>query len=148
MARKRLTEAAAQAESDLKYWGYHVGKQFAADGYPEENPIMALLSGRSDLNPLAPRFGVNTKEIPEEAWRINAIVMRIPGFLRATLVGRYCLPVDWQTGRPIEARIIAEALHLSARTYFHRLQRARERYLVLSVSEPLQSLHSAIAKNQ
>ena len=51
MARKPRSEAGAQVESDLRYWGYHVGKQFAADGYPEDNPILALLSRYSSEFP-------------------------------------------------------------------------------------------------
>jgi len=136
MARKRRSEAGAQAESDLKYWGYHVGKQFAADGYPEDNPLLSLLCGHSDLNPLSPKFGVNVKDVPAEAWRINAVVMRIGAILRATLVARYCLPVDYDTGHLVDPEIIADVMEISVREYFRRLNMARDRYLSFSVSGP------------
>lgn len=129
MARKRRSEAAAQVESDLKYWGYHVGKQFAADGYPSECPLLLLLSGHSDLNPLSSKFGVNVADIPGEAWQINSAVMKLRGELRGVLVGRYALPMDYLTGQPIDARIIAEALNMTIRTYFRRLTEARDLYL-------------------
>jgi hypothetical protein len=133
MARKSRSEEGAQAESDLKYWGYHVGKQFAADGYPEDNPILVLLCGHSDLNPLAPRFGVNLKDIPGEAWAINAIVMRLAGYLRAALIGRYCLPMDYDSGQPINPRLIAEAMQIPVRTYYRRLEQARDTFLRYSI---------------
>lgn len=135
MARARRSEAGAQAESDLKYWGFHVGKQFSADGYAEDNPLLTLLCGHSDLNPLSPKFGVNVKDVPAEAWRINAIVMRIVAMLRATLIARYCLPVDYNTGLPIEPHVIAEVMGISQREYFRRLNLARDRFFSLSGGE-------------
>lgn len=134
MARTKRSEAGARAEGDLKFWGYHAGKQFAADGYPSECPLLLLLSGHSDLNPLSPKFGVNTKDIPGEAWRINALVMQLGWIHRGPLVGRYCLPMDYETGQPIDPRIIADALELHIRTYYRRLEEARDRFLQLSVS--------------
>jgi hypothetical protein len=126
----------------LKYWGYHVGKQFAADGYPSECPLLMLLSGHSDLNPLSPKFGVNTSDIPGEAWRLNALVMRLPGYLRGVLIGRYCLPVDYNTGQMIEPRIIAGALGLHVRTYYRRLDDARTRFLEISAASVVVSFES------
>jgi hypothetical protein len=129
MARKSRSEAGAQAESDLKYWGYHVGKQFAADGYPAENPLLTLLCGHSDLNPLSPRFGVNTKDIPADAWHINSLIVTwVPGYERRTLIGRYCLPVDYETGQPIAPSLIAEAMGLHLRAYYRLLEKARIRF--------------------
>lgn len=148
MARKRRSEAGAQAESDLKYWGYHVGKQFAADGYPEENPLLTLLCGHSDLNPLSPKFGVNMKDIPAEAWRINALVMKIAAMLRATLIARYCLPVDYETGQPINPGLIAEVMGISQREYFYRLNTARDRFLSLSVGDVRILCSNTLASNQ
>lgn len=136
MARRRRSEAGAQAESDLKYWGLHVGKQFAADGYPEENPLLTLLCGHSDVNPLAPMFGINLKDIPADAWRINAIVMQIAAMLRATLIARYCLPPDRETGQLIEVQIIADVMGISQREYYRRLNLARDRFFSLSVATP------------
>ena len=134
VTRKRRSEAGAQAESDLKFWGYHVGKQFAADGYPADNPLLVLLCGHSDLNPLAPRFGVNVKDIPGEAWAINATVMKLRGELRGVLIARYALPVDYETGHPIDVEIIAEAVHMTPRIYRRRLSEAREQFLRLRLS--------------
>lgn len=136
MTRKRRSEAGAQAESDLKYWGYHVGKQYAADGYSEDNPLLTLLCGHSDLNPLAPRFGVNVKDIPADAWRINALVMRIVAMLRATLIARYCLPPDYETGQLIDPRVLAGVMGISQSEYYRRLGLARERFYSLSAGEP------------
>ncbi len=130
--RMPRSEAAARAESELKYWGYHVGKQFAADGYPEENPMLTLLCGHSDVNPLAPRFGLNIKDIPGDAWRINATVMQLHGDYRRVLLARFALPMDYATGQPIQAQVIADAMGIPVRTYFRRLEKARDRYLSLS----------------
>lgn len=130
--RRKLSEAAARAEADLRYWGYHIGKQYAADGYPDENPLLALLSGHSDLNPVGARFGVNMIDVPADAWRIHQIVLDLPRDLRDVLIARYCLPVD-ESGRPYEARVLAEALRLSVRTYFRKLADARRKYLLRSL---------------
>lgn len=147
MGRKK-SEKGAQAEADLKYWGYHIGKQFAADGYPEDNPLLALLCGHSDVNPLAPRFGLNVKDIPAEAWRINAIVMQLAAFLRATLIARYCLPVDYDTGQLIAPAVIADVMLISEREYFRRLSIARDRFFSLSVGETRVLGSVALALNQ
>lgn len=136
MSRTRRSEAGARADGELRYWGYHVGKQFAADGYPDQNPLLMLLSGHSDLNPLSSKFGVNVKDVPAEAWRINGLVLDVPDFparMRTTLIARYCLPPDYETGQPFEAIVIAEALGMPLRSYFRRLSEARERYLSISV---------------
>jgi hypothetical protein len=137
MARKRRSEAGAQAEADLKHWGFHVGKQYAASGFPSNSTLLTLLSGHSDLNPLGERFGINTLDIPGTAWAINALVMRLPGYLRSTLIGRYCLPMDYETGHPINPRVIAEAMNLPVRTYYRHLEVARDRFLRLSFSGPV-----------
>jgi hypothetical protein len=144
MARTRRSEAGARAESDLKYWGYHVGKQFAADGYPADNPLLTLLCGHSDLNPLAPRFGVNVLDIPPEAWQLNSFVMQLDGYLRATLIARYCLPMDYETGQPISPELIADAMAIHVREYYRRLGRARERFsqIVAAHAVSLQSFHA------
>lgn len=136
--RPRKSEAAAQAESDLRYWGYHVGKQFAADGYPEDNLLLTLLCGHSDINPLAPKFGVNMKDIPAEAWCINSLVMRLTAMLRATLIARYCLPPDYETGQLVEPRLIAAVMDISVREYFYRLNRARDRFFELRTANFVQ----------
>jgi hypothetical protein len=121
------------ADYDLKYWGYNIGKQFAADGYPSDNPILALLSGHSDVNILAPNFGLNIRDVPARAWQINAIIMRFPRHLRDVLIARYCVPVERETGQPYAAEVLAAALGLHVRQYFRLLRTAREKYLVLSV---------------
>jgi hypothetical protein len=141
--RTRRSEAGAQAEADLKYWGYSVGKQYAADGYPAENPILNLLCGHSDLNPLAPMFGINVKDIPADAWRINARVMKLRGELRKVLVARYCVPVDYETGRPYTHDVLAEHLGMTARTYGRRLMEARDKFARLVLAE--RALAEAIA---
>lgn len=133
--RTRRSEVAAQVDADLKYWGYHVGKQYAADGYPSDSPLLNLLCGHSDLNPMSPRFGINVKDIPAEAWRINALVMQLRGELRGVLVGRYCLPVDYETGQPVRAEVIADALAMSVRTYFRRLAHARDKFVRLKLAQ-------------
>ncbi len=133
--RTRRSEAGAQAEADLKFWGFHVGKQYAADGYPAENPILNLLCGHSDLNPLALMFGIGVKDIPADAWRINARVMQLRGELRGVLVARYALPVDYETGQPIRAEVLAPALHMTVRTYFRRLGDARDKFARMVLAE-------------
>jgi len=133
--RTRRSEAGAQAEADLKYWGYSVGKQYAADGYPASNPLLELLCGHSDLNPLAPMFGINVRDISAEAWRINALVMQLRGEYRGVLIARYALPMHFETGQPIPAETIAPALHMTVRTYFRRLRDAREKFARLKLAE-------------
>jgi len=133
--RTRRSEAGAQAEADLKYWGFHAGKQFAADGYPADNPILELLCGHSDLNPLAAMFGINVGDIPAEAWRINAMVMQLRFEHRGVLIARYALPMDYETGQPIRPEIIAPALNMTVRTYFRRLRDAREKFARLKLGQ-------------
>lgn len=141
MPKTRRSEAEARADSDLKYWGFHVGKQWAADGYPSSNPLLNALSGRSDLNPQSPYFGVQVRDVPAEAWRINALIMKLRREHRDVLVARYCLPVDYLTGQPIKAEVIAAALHLHVRRYFRLLREAREKFYHLTVvSRPAQQV--------
>lgn len=129
MGRKKLTEAARQAESDLRYWGYYVGKQYAADGYPGSCTLLMLLSGHSDLNPLAEQFGVNCIDMPEDVWQINASIMRLRAGLRSVLIARYALPVDYASGQPIQVQVIAAALGLHVRMYHRMLEQARRQFL-------------------
>jgi hypothetical protein len=141
LPKTRRSEAEARADSDLKYWGFHVGKQWAADGYPTSNTLLNALSGRSDLNPLSPTFGVNIRDIPAEAWRINALVMKLRGEHREVLIARYALPVNYETGQPIKAEVIAQALDLHVRKYFRLLREARERfYRMAVVSMPIRQM--------
>jgi len=133
--RTRRSEAGAQAEADLKYWGFHAGKQFAADGYPADNPILELLCGHSDLNPLAPMFGINVKDMPAEAWRINARVLRLRWELRKVLIARYCVPVDYETGHPLTHAVLALKLGMTPRTYSRRLTEARDKFARFVLAE-------------
>jgi hypothetical protein len=139
--RTRRSEAGAQAEADLKYWGYSVGKQYAADGYPPETPgyanlsLMALLSGHSDLNPRGEGFGLNIRDMSQEAWRINARVMTLRRELRKVLIARYCVPINHETGHPFTHDVLAECLGLTPRTYSRRLTEARDKFARLVLAE-------------
>lgn len=130
--RRRRSELEVRIEGDLSFWGRHAGRQLMDTGYSDQNPIALLLSGRSDINPLSPVFGVNLRDIPAEAWRINRAVIQLPIDYRAVLIARYCLPVEDQTGAPIQPAVIANALQLSVRTYFRRLRDAKHRYAQLA----------------
>ena len=139
--RTRRSEAGAQAEADLKYWGFSVGKQYAADGYPPETPgyanfsLKALLSGHSDMNPNAEGFGINLRDMAADAWRINARVMLLRRELREVLIARYCVPINYGTGNPFTHDVLAEALGLSSRTYSRRLTEARDKFARLVLAE-------------
>jgi hypothetical protein len=141
LMRTRRSEAGAQAEADLKFWGFHVGKQYAADGYPTaasgyaDLSLKALLSGHSDLNPRAARFGLNIRDMPGDAWLINARVMQLRRELREVLLARYALPMDYETGQPYRAEMLADELGLKVHTYFRRLRDARDKFARLYLAE-------------
>ena len=122
--RPRLTYEQSVINSELKFWGYHKGKQYAADGWSPNNTLAQLLSGRSD------RVGhrILVLEMPPDAWRINAAVMRLPTDYIAALVSRYCLPVVPETGRPYEPAFLAGLLGIDLGTYRDRLVRAKIAY--------------------
>lgn len=122
--RPRMSYEQNVATSELKFWGYHKGKQYAADGWPPENTLAQLLSGRTNR----PGHRVLVLEMPPDAWRINAAVMRLPTDYVAVLVSRYCLPVESSTGRPYEPVFLAGLLGIDVQTYRERLAKAREAY--------------------
>ena len=122
--RPKLSYEQNVATSELKYWGYHKGKQYAADGWSPINTLAQLLSGRTNR----PGHRILVLEMPPEAWRINASVMRLPTDYIAVLVSRYCLPVEPTTGRPYDAPYLAGLLGIDAQTYRNRLAKAREAY--------------------
>lgn len=108
---------------DLKYWGYHKGKQCAADGYPPGQTIKEMMAGDSGR----PGHRILVKDMPPRAWRINALVMRMPDYLIETLIGRYCLPCK-DNGTQYDSAEIAEFIGVTRRTYFRHLNRARALY--------------------
>ncbi len=119
-----MTYEQSVASSELKYWGYHKGKQFAAEGWAPSNTLAQIMSGRSDN----PGHRILCLDMPASVWPINAAVMRLPTDYVAVLVSRYCLPVEPNTGRPYEAHYLADLLGIGAQTYRDRLSRAREAY--------------------
>jgi len=108
---------------DLKYWGFHKGKQCAADGYPPGKSVKEMLAGRGGQS----GHRVLVKDMPPRAWEINFRVMRLPSELVAVLIGRFCLPVR-ADGLPFSEQEVSVALGLSVRTYYRRLQVAKARY--------------------
>ena len=110
--------------SDLKYWGYHKGKQYAADGYSPENTLAQILSGRSDFG----GHKILCLDMPQRAWEINYRVMELPTDYIMVLVARYCLPVKSQSGQLYEAPELAELLGVSVSTYKFRLTQAKKYY--------------------
>lgn len=131
--RPRQTYEQNVVTSELKYWGYHKGKQYAADGWPPDSTLTQLLSGRGG----AVGHKILVLEMPPEAWRINAIVMKLPTDYIAALVSRYCLPVVPETGRPYEQAFLAGLLGVDLPTYRERLAKARNAYAGL-IFTPLQ----------
>lgn len=122
--RPRQTYEQNVVTSELKYWGYHKGKQYAADGWPPESTLTQLLSGRGGTV----GHKILVLEMPPEAWRINSIVMGLATDYIAALVSRYCLPVERETGRPYEQAFLAGLLDIDVPTYRARLSKAREAY--------------------
>lgn len=110
--------------SDLKYWGYHKGKQCAADGYSPTSTLDQLLSGRSDFG----GHRVLCLDMPRKAWEINYRVMSLPTDYKAVLMARFCLPVKSDTGQPYEPLELADFLGISVSTYRHRLMQAKRSY--------------------
>ena len=110
--------------SDLKYWGYHKGKQCAADGYSPVNTLDQLMSGRGDCG----GHRVLCLDMPPEAWRINARVMELPTDYIAVLLARFCLPVKAHNGQPYDAHELAVILGVSVTTYKFRLTQAKRYY--------------------
>jgi hypothetical protein len=118
---RRFEDSAVQ--QDLKYWGYHKGKQLAADGYPAGQTIKELMAGDSGR----PGHKILVRDMPPRAWQINAMLMRLPDHLIEVLVGRYCLPCK-PNGNPYESDEIAEFIGVTRRTYFRHLNKARSLY--------------------
>lgn len=110
-------------QEDLRYWGYHKGKQCAADGYRPESTIRELLSGRTELS----GHRILCLDMPPRAWEINFRVFSLPGDLVSALIGRYCLPVR-PDGLPYRADQVAKSLHVPVRIYRWWLTEARRRY--------------------
>lgn len=135
--RPRQSYEQSVVSSELKYWGFHKGKQFAADGWPPESTIAQLLSGRSD------RAGhkILVLEMPADAWQINATIMRLPTDYIAVLVSRYCLPVEPTSGRLYEQAYLAGLLGIDLPTYRARLSLARDAYAGL-IFTPMQMHNS------
>lgn len=131
--RPRQTYEQNVVTSELKYWGYHKGKQYAADGWAPESTLTQLLSGRGGTV----GHKILVLEMPPEAWRVNAIVMKLATDYIAVLVSRYCLPVVRETGRPYDQAFLAGLLGVDLLTYRARLSKARDAYAGL-IFTPLQ----------
>lgn len=111
-------------QSDLKYWGYHKGKQYAAEGWAPANTLAQIMSGRTDN----PGHRVLCLDLPAGVWPINSRVMMLPTDYVGALVARYCLPVERETGRPFDPSYLAELLGTTLPTYRKRLTLARAAY--------------------
>ena len=110
--------------AELSFWGYHKGKQHAAEGYAPANTLAQLLSGRTDN----PGHRILCLDMPARAGLINSVVMRLPTDYVAVLTARYCLPVEPSTGRPYEVSFLSELLGISTSVYRFRLHRAKVAY--------------------
>jgi hypothetical protein len=129
------------AVSDLKYWGYHKGKQCAADGYSPENTLAQLLSGRSDFG----GHRILCLDMPIKAWEINFRVMELPTDYIAVLTARYCLPVKAENGQPYEAHELAHVLGIAVTTYKYRLTQAKRYYRRLMFGAEVVELYPQVA---
>src|SRR3990167_10486388 len=88
VGRPAHTHEDSVVHSDLKYWGYHRGKQCAADGYSPESTLAHLMTGVSDFV----GHRILCLDMPPRAWEIDFCVMALPTDYAAALMGRYCLP--------------------------------------------------------
>lgn len=109
--------------SDLTYWGYWKGRQYAANGYSPMNTLSQIMSGVGGH----PSHKILCLDMKPRAWQINSRVIRLPEELRAVLVARYCLPCK-ADGQPYQICELAPILGISESLYRHRLTRARQAY--------------------
>lgn len=113
--------------SDLKYWGYYYGRLLAADGFSPANTLSRLLEGSGGNA----GHKVLIRDMKPKAWDIHARVMKLPDWLRAALIVRYCLPPNELPSGAIRyySQIeLAGFLGVSRNEYQRRLREAKRRY--------------------
>lgn len=123
LGRRKRTFEDSVVHSDLCYWGYWKGRQYAADGSSPINTLSQILSGVGGQ----PGHKVLCLDMKPRAWQINAKVFSLPSELREVLVGRYCLPVK-ENGQPYKTEEIAPLLRITPRGFYKRLAQARQAY--------------------
>lgn len=119
-------------ESDLKRWGFWLGIQYAADGYPPSSTIEHIFSGRGDN----PGHRVLCIDPPERFWDINRRVLFLRREFYEALVARYALPCK-PTGIPYYPSELAGLLRVKPHTYVDRLASGRRGYRRLVFQENL-----------
>jgi hypothetical protein len=129
---RRLNQEQSAVEWELKTWGYHLGVQFAAEGYSPSNTIAQILSGRGS------RVGhkILCRDPPARFWEYNRNVLRLKRELYEVLVARYAVPCRYDTGEPYRATELAGFLGVTPEVYLDRLGKARAGYRRLIFPEP------------
>lgn len=118
-------------DSDLSYWGFWKGLQYAAEGYSPASTLAQIFSGRSD------NFGhrILCLDMKPRAWSINGRIYNyLPMEEIEALIARYCLPVR-PDGHPYRATELAGFLEITPEDYLHRLGNGRASYRALIFSE-------------
>lgn len=124
MRGHRLTQEESAVEWELKYWGYHVGRQYASEGYSPSNTLAQIMSGRGS------KVGhkVLCLDPPARFWQFNSNVMQLNRELYEVLVARYAVPCNYDTGQPYRAVELAAFLGIPISKYVDRLALARAGY--------------------
>lgn len=120
---RRYTFEDSAVNSDLGYWGFWAGIQYAADGYPPASTIENIMSGRGDR----PSHRVLCVDPKPRFWEINSRIMRLRREFYEVLVARYALPCK-SSGQPYTAREVAPLLGITSGEFAERLRLARLGY--------------------
>ena len=129
---KRPTQEQSAVEWELRTWGYHLGVQFAAEGYSPTNTIAQIMSGRGS------KVGhkILCRDPPEKFWEFNRNVLRLKREFYEVLVARYAVPCRYDTGEPYRATELAAFLGICPEIYLDRLNKARAAYRSLIFPMP------------
>ncbi len=117
-------------EWDLRRWGFWAGVQYAAEGYPPQNTLAQIFSGRTDN----PGHRIVCVDPPERFWEINRNVLLLRRELYEVLVARYALPMK-STGHPYYVSELSEYMRIKPETFLDRLAKAKRGYKSIIFSD-------------
>lgn len=110
----------------LTRWGYFIGLQAAADGYPPASTITRIMMAPA---PGKPSSKILVRDLPPDVWRMHFVIKALPEHLQEALLAHYALPpketpsgVIMRTGRDL-----ANLLGISHDAYRGRLKRAHRK---------------------
>lgn len=110
----------------LTRWGYFIGLQAAADGYPPESAINRIMCG----SPPRPTSKILVLDLPPDVWRIQFAVRNLPEIYQSALIAHYALPPK-DNGVMHTRRELADILRIHPETLRKRLSRGRRKLAYL-----------------